>query len=128
MVSNRRIPARLVLLTALALVLKPAIYAQEGTPQRGMVEIGVRALAGDRNSSQFNEYRDLSPGLFIRQASLDLENLFQSTYFLSFQTRQSWQNDQHFLGGFGKYGKFGCEARRDGTPHDFTNAASTFFT
>ena len=40
----------------------------------------------------------------------------------------SWQDDQHFLGVFGRYGKFSCEVRRDGTPHDFTNTAATLFT
>jgi len=127
MTSNRRILGRLALLPALALLPMPAVYAQE-VPERGVLEIGVRALAGDRSSSQFDEYRDIKPGLFIRQASVDLEHLFQSKYFLNFQTTQSWQNDQHFLGAFGKYGKFGCEVRRDGTPHDFTNTATTLFT
>src|SRR5450759_399199 len=127
MTSNRKTLGRLALLPALALLPMPAVYAQEA-PQRGVLEIGVRALAGDRSSSQFNEYRDLRPGLFIRQASLDLENLGQANYFLNFQTTQSGQNDQHFLGVFGKRGKFGCEVRRDGTPHDFTNTAATLFT
>jgi MtrB/PioB family decaheme-associated outer membrane protein len=127
MTSNRRILGRLALLPALALLPMPAVYAQE-VPERGVLEIGVRALAGDRSSSQFDEYRDLRPGLFIRQASVDLEHLFQSKFFLNFQTVQSWQNDQHFLGVFGRYGKFGCEVRRDGTPHDFTNTGATLFT
>lgn len=127
MLSNRRSSVGLASLAAL--VLASAIYAQEGAQNRsGMVEIGVRALAGDRGSSQFNEYRDISPGLFIRGASLDLDHLFQSNYFLNFQTRQSWQNDRHFLGDFGRYGKFTCEVRQDGTPHNFTNSAATLFT
>jgi MtrB/PioB family decaheme-associated outer membrane protein len=129
MMLKGRIPGRLALISSLALVLMPALYAQEGTtPERGSIEIGIRALAGDRSSSQFNEYRDIRPGLFVSQASLDLEHLFHSNYFFNFQTVQSWQNDQHFLGVFGNYGKFNCEVRRDGTPHDFTNTAATLFT
>ncbi len=127
MVSHRRIRGRLALLSALALATMPATYAQETAPQHGSVEIGVRGLAGDRDSSRFNEYRDLRPGLFIRQASLDMDHLFQSKFFLNFQTNQSWQNDQHFLGIFGRRGKFECEVRRDGTPHDFTSTAATLF-
>src|ERR1035437_6322998 len=87
MTSNRRILGRLALLPALALLPMPAVYAQE-VPERGVLEIGVRALAGDRSSSQFDEYRDIKPGLFIRQASEDLEHLFQSKYFLNFQAGQ----------------------------------------
>jgi MtrB/PioB family decaheme-associated outer membrane protein len=127
MTSNRKTRGCLALLPALALLSMPAVCAQE-VPERGVLEIGVRALAGDRSSSQFDEYRDIRPGLFIRQASVDLEHLFQSKYFLNFQTTQSWQNDQHYLAVFGKYGKFNCEVRRDGTPHDFTNTAATLFT
>src|ERR1051326_2226325 len=103
------------------LLPRPDLHAQEGAPPRGDLEIGVRALAGNRNSSQFNEYRDLTPGLYIRRADLDLEHLLGTEYFLTFQTRQSWQNDQRYLATFGKYGKFTCDAREDGTPHDFTN-------
>ena len=129
MVSKKKsILGRLALIPALALAIQPAVYAQDGEPDHGSVEIGVRGLAGNRSSSQFDEYRDLAPGLFIRQANLDLENLFQSKYFLNFQTTQSWQNDQRFRGAFGRYGKFKCEARRDETPHDFTSTAATLFT
>src|SRR5579872_5675807 len=129
MMLERRIPSRLALLPSLSLLLLPALCAQESTtPERGSIEIGIRALAGDRSSSQFNEYRDIRPGLFVNQADLDLEHLFHSNFFFNFQTRQSWQNDQHILGVFGNYGKFTCEVRRDGTPHDFTNTASTLFT
>ena len=125
MVSNPGLFARFALLLALV----PALYGQEDTgQQRAFVEIGVRGIAGNRDSAQFYGYRDIAPGVFIQQASLDLEHLFQSTYFLNFQTRQSWQNDQQFLGEFGKYGRFGCEVRRIGTPHDFADSAATLFT
>jgi MtrB/PioB family decaheme-associated outer membrane protein len=126
---NIRIIGRLfhpVLLLAM-LLPGPALHAQEGNPPKGDVEIGVRTLAGDRTSSQFNEYRDLTPGLYIQRADLDLEDLFQTKYFLTFQTRQSWQKDQRFLATLGRYGKFGCDVRWDGTPHDFTNSAASLF-
>src|ERR1035438_3885390 len=97
MTWHQRILGRLALLPALALLPMPAAYAQE-VPERGVLEIGVRALAGDRSSSQFDEYRDIRPGLFIRQASFDLEHVLQSEFFVNFQTMQSWQKDQHFLG------------------------------
>ncbi len=129
MVSTTRILCRLAFVPALALFTGPALHAQEGgSPPSGTIEIGFRTLAGNRNSSQFDEYRDLRPGVYIQQASLDLEHLFHSDYYLNFQTRQSWQNDQHFLGAFGKPGRLGCDIRRDGTPHDFTNSAATLFT
>lgn len=127
MFLKKRISGRLALLPALALVLQPAVYAQE-TPQHGFIEIGIRALAGDRSSSQFDEYRDIRPGLFIREADVDLDHLLHSNYFFNLQTRQSWQNDRRFLGVFGNRGKFTCEVRQDATPHDFTNTATTLFT
>src|SRR5512146_2754870 len=104
MMSNPRLFDRFALLPALAVALVPAVCGQEsGSVQpRGMVEIGVRGLAGDRDSAQFYGYRDLAPGVYIEQGTLDLDHLFSSNYFLNFQTRQSWQNDQHFLGGLGK--------------------------
>jgi MtrB/PioB family decaheme-associated outer membrane protein len=126
--AHNNILGRLALLSTLALSMTPAIHAQETPPEHGVFELGVRGLAVDRNSSRFDEYRDLRPGLFIRQAGVDLEHLFDGKYYLNFQSVQSWQDDQHFLGTFGRYGKFDCEARRDGTPHDFTSAAATLFT
>src|SRR5437899_5728790 len=57
--SNRRLFGRFALLPALAAVLGPALYGQESDPPRGMVEIGVRGLAGNRDSSQFSQYRSL---------------------------------------------------------------------
>jgi hypothetical protein len=128
MVSNRRTFGRLALIPALALALGPVLTAQETEQKRAFVEIGFRTLAGDRDSSQFDRYRDITPGLYIQQASLDLDHLFNSTYYLNFQTRQSWQNDQQFLGRFGKYGKLGCEVSRFGTPHDFTASSVTMYT
>ncbi len=128
MVSNRRLSGRLALFPALVLMALGVPLCGQETAQRGMIEVGFRGVAGNHDSAQFDEYRDLRPGLFIQQASVDLEHLFQTNYFLTFQTRQSWQDDQHFLGEFGKYGRFGCEVRRDGTPHDFTKSAATLFT
>jgi hypothetical protein len=60
------------------ILLAPSLRAQEVNPPRGEFEIGARALAGDRSSSQFNEYRDIRPGLFVEQANFDMEHLFHT--------------------------------------------------
>lgn len=116
------------LLLPFALLLRPAVHAQDKGPERGNIEIGVRALAGDHNSSQFDEYRDLRPGLVIQEFQASLDHLFQKNYFLTFQTRNSWQNDRAFRATFGDYGKYHFELDWNSTPHDFTNTAVTLFT
>jgi MtrB/PioB family decaheme-associated outer membrane protein len=113
---------------AFALLPRPSLHAQEGNSERGILEIGARGLAGDRNSSKFDEYRDLSPGFFVQRFETRLEHLFQSNYFFNFQTRKSLDNDQSFRASFGNYGKFHFDVKWDATPHDFTNAASTLYT
>src|ERR1019366_7880863 len=93
-------------LLALVLALNPALRAQDDTPKNGVLEIGVRGLAGDRASSQFNEYRDIQPVLFVQLFQTDLEHLFGRNYFLTFQTRYSAQKDKRFYATFGDTGKF----------------------
>ncbi len=123
--AGRRV--RLVLLLAVVLLPGPAVGQEQGAKSVDL-EIGVRALAGDHNSSQFDEYRDLRPGLFIQGFQSSLDHLFQKHYFLTFQTRNSLQNDRAFRATFGDTGKYHFEFNWHSTPHDFTNTAVTLFT
>src|ERR1035437_1285166 len=117
-----------ILLLPFALLLKPVLHAQETGPERGNAEIGVRALAGNHDSSQFNQYRDLHPGFFLQDFQTSLDHLFHGNYFLTVQTRDSLQKDQRFRMTFGDYGRFKFEFDWDSTPHEFSNSAVSLFT
>ncbi len=119
---------RLALLLPFVLVLRPAANAQEKPTERMDVEIGVRALAGDRTSAQFDEYRDLHPGVYVRGFQAGLDHLFGRNLFLTLQTRDSLRADQAFRATFGDTGKFRFEFDWQGTPHDFTSRAVSLFT
>jgi MtrB/PioB family decaheme-associated outer membrane protein len=102
--------------------------AQDQGPQNGDVAIGVRGLAGNRSSSQFNEYTDIVPGFFLQRANLNLNDLFQKKYFLSCQMRDAVRMDADYRCATGRYGKFRFEFNWNETPHDFTNTATSLFT
>jgi hypothetical protein len=115
-------------LLALAFLWKPTLYAQEEGPQNGILEAGVRALAGDHTSSKFNEYRDLRPGAFVRQFNVNLPSLSGGTYFLNCQARSillrdSDRRDSDYLCAAGQNGKFRLEFKVNDIPHVFTNTA-----
>jgi MtrB/PioB family decaheme-associated outer membrane protein len=118
---------RAVLLLPLSLLLRPALHAQDGMTESGSVEAGVRALAGNRDSSQFNEYRDLRPGVFLKLFDLRLDHLFRKNYFLELQSRDSVLKDQSYRLAFGAYGKFHFDILWNEIPHDFTNTAISLF-
>ena len=68
MTTNRRILGRLALLPALALLPMPAVYAQE-VPERGVLEIGVRALAGTEARRSLTNIETSGPdSSFVRPA------------------------------------------------------------
>jgi len=119
---------RPAMVLSLALTSLPALYAQDDTPQHGSAEFGARGLAGDRSSSQFNEYRDIVPGFFLQRGSVYLDDLFQKKYSLSCQTRDTLLKNSDYRCAIGRYGKFRFEFNWNDTPHDFTNTATTLFT
>src|ERR1039458_3978090 len=77
-----------ILLLPIVLLLKPVLHAQETSPERGNLEIGVRALAGDHDSSQFNEYRDLHSGFFVQDFQASLDHLLHGDYFLTVRSEE----------------------------------------
>ena len=120
-----RLPVR-ALLTGISLLLAGSAFAQEEA-RRGSIEVGVRVLAGDRNSSKFEEYRHFPKGFYIQNFRLHLDELFGKSYFFSFQTRETLERDQGYLLRAGRTGKFRFEFRWDQTPHLFTNSAKNLF-
>jgi MtrB/PioB family decaheme-associated outer membrane protein len=114
-------------LILLVLLLQPALYAQDEDPKHGSLEIGVRALVGDHGSSQFNEYRDLTPGFFVQRFEANLADLFSKKYFLNLQTRETLRKDSAYRLAAGQYGRYRIEFKWDDTPHVFTNSATILF-
>ena len=102
------------------------LCAQAGEGERGQIEIGIRRLWGDRSSSQFNAYRDIPQGLFIRYSEVNLNNLLHNSFFVNLQSRDTRERDQTYLLGLGAYRKYRIDVRGDQTPHVFTNTARSF--
>jgi MtrB/PioB family decaheme-associated outer membrane protein len=101
-------------------------YAQGSENNEGRIELGVRQLYGERNSAKFKEYRDIPQGFFVKQAEVNLDNLFKNSFFFSFQTRDPRENDQTFLFSLGAYRKYRLDLKWDQTPHVFTTTAKSF--
>jgi len=124
---------RCALLAPLVLLPEGILCAQsEGSPA-GLLEVGVRALAGDDASSKFDEYRDLRPGPFVRRFNVNLPGLSGGKYFLNCQARNilakdsDERRDSDYLCAAGQYGKFRLEFKVNDTPHVFTNTAQTLW-
>jgi MtrB/PioB family decaheme-associated outer membrane protein len=116
----------------LVLPFRVAVYAQSEGPQAGVVQIGVRTLAGDHASSKFDEYRDLRSGPFVQGFNVNLPSLSGGEYFLNCQARNilvrdSDHRDSDFRCAAAQNGKFRIEFTLNDTPHVFTNSAETLF-
>ena len=117
-----------ILVLGLIVSLCPLLArAQDDKPRHGRIEVGVRQMTGKLNSSKFLEYRDISDGFFVERFELTLDDLGQERWFLNLQARETVEKDQSYLFGFGRYGTFDLQLRGDQTPHDFTDAARSFF-
>src|SRR4051812_24654627 len=93
----------LLLAQAIGQTTQPAAAAEnkpvvkEAGTTHGFVEFGVRAVTGDvygrpdlpfspsLRYSKMNEYRDIRDGFFIRNARIDMEDLFGANNYLNFQ-------------------------------------------
>jgi MtrB/PioB family decaheme-associated outer membrane protein len=114
------------LLPAFILPQSQTLYAQEAG-ERGYIEVGVRQLAGERDSSKFTEYRDLPSGFFLQRAEVRLNDLLNDKFFFNYKTRKANEQDQSHLLSAGRHGKFRVQFRWDQTPHYFSNTARSFF-
>ncbi|MBI4471498.1 MAG: MtrB/PioB family outer membrane beta-barrel protein, partial [Acidobacteria bacterium] len=110
------------------LLMTPAGPLQAQEEERGRIEIGIRHIFGDPNSSKFAEYRSIPKGLYIQRFELKLNNLLDDKYYFGYQARETLEKDQSHLLSAGAHGKYKMQLRWDQTPHNFTNMASSFFT
>lgn len=125
MCSRRSLSVSLLLL--LFLLPTGSLLGQEEEREIGRIDIGVRGIFGDHESSKFQEYRALPEGLFLRYFRADLGQFADSNVFVDIQARQTLENNQDFLLSAGAYGTHRLEFRFDETPHNFTNTASSFY-
>jgi len=123
------------------------LYSQETppaaeTPNRtyGYVDFGARAIVGEvygrpdlpyeplLKDSKLNEYRDLRDGFFVRNAHLQVDNLFGTRSYFTFMSQKAIYRDQAYLANFGEWGKYKIQFRYDQIPHIFSNTTRTIYT
>lgn len=127
----------LTLLAVAGMLLAPLLaLAQEGTPERGVIELGARVVTGETDgrwdlpfrpnfeNGKFNEYRDLKNGAFVKSFHT---NLFAGKTYFTVDSQSSLYNDQSWSAKVGQLGKFKAQFRYDETPHIFTNTARTLY-
>lgn len=107
---------------------------------RGVVEAGTRGIWGDvygrpdlpftpaLSTSDYNEYRDLRDGFFLRRFRLNLDSLSGTDYYLDLQSDKAIYRDQSYLGTFGQWDRFKLQFRYDEIPHIYSNTTRTFYT
>ncbi len=108
--------------------------------ERVMVEFGLRNFWGDvfgrpdlrfkpdLRTSKLNEYSDIRKNFFIRRARINLDDLFGTANYLSYQTQSAFYRNQSHLITFGQWNRFKLQFRYDEIPHIFTNTARTIYT
>ena len=133
--------AKSVTFVLLVLLSGPVILlGQEESAAHGTVEAGGRTSWGDvygrpdlpfkpsLKTSNYNEYRDLRDGFFIRRFRLNMGELSGSKYFVDVQSDKSIYRDQSYLVTFGRWNRFKVQIRYDEIPHLFSNTTRTLYT
>jgi MtrB/PioB family decaheme-associated outer membrane protein len=91
----------------------------------GSVDVGGMYTFGDRNSSKFNDYRDMDNG-FLGELYLKGEKK-DSPYYFELGAKNPTRDDQSYEGAFGRYGLFNLELEWDGVRHVLGEDAGTIF-
>jgi MtrB/PioB family decaheme-associated outer membrane protein len=79
-------------------------------------------------TSNYDEYRDLRDGFFIRRFRLTMDDLAKSKYFVDLQSDKAIYLDQSYLATFGAWNRFKVQIRYDEIPHIFSNTTRTPYT
>ena len=146
----------LSLCALLALLLVPmAASAQEQTPERGVIEFGIRGVTGDVYgrtqpgtvpfsngfrpdllNTSLNTYNDYRNSFYIPRVNLHFDNFLGSDSYLKLQSASngfafegggSLSRDMSALITVGQYGHYKLQFRFDETPHIFTGTTRTLF-
>lgn len=98
-----------------------------GTGTHGKAEVYGVSPHGDRDSSKYEEYRDIPRDHpFVDELELHHENE-EKSYYIEFRTEDTLQDDQRYILRMGKYGKYEMELGWDEIPHRLSNAARTLY-
>jgi MtrB/PioB family decaheme-associated outer membrane protein len=89
----------------------------------GMVSIITRTVDGERDSSKFEEYRDIPDGV-SGKVRLGYRS---DRYFFDLKAKDIAEDDQYFRLRSGLYGKFKVEIIYDKIPHRFAYDARTLY-
>ena len=122
-----------VLISLLAGVLPCAAQEeQQQQPQQsaatweGSLTFGVQLLAGNRDSSKFEEYRDVPNRPWLDQLNIQRSDDKKGRYVI-FDTTHPGLRDARATLRLGEYGRYGLEVYWDKTPHDLANNGRTIF-
>jgi len=130
----------LVLSAVSAFLLFPVgMLCQDKDADHGSIDFGVRFATGDVDgrpdlpfqpllrTSQFNEYRDIRDGFYVRRMDIKFDNVLHSKNYVAFQSQSTLYRDQSYLLTYGNYGKYKLQFRYDEIPHIFSNTTETLF-
>lgn len=127
------------LLLAGMLMLASVMLAQERAAWHGSVDAGARDVWGDvygrpdlpftpaLRTSDYNEYRDIRDGFFIRRFYLFRDDRNDSKYFVNLQSDRAIYRDQSYLGTVGAWNRFQVQIRYDEIPHTYSNLTRTLY-
>lgn len=121
---RRLIKHSLILLTAGFLLLPTYSFAEEDATISGEGSVIVRTVEGERESSKFEEYREIPDGL---SGEAELRYKRKEGYFLEFRAKDIAEDDQYFNLKAGNYGKYRVELGYDKLPHRFAYDAKTLY-
>jgi len=109
-----------VVISLLAVAAPCATQQQEqeqpAAAWEGSLLFGVQVLEGDRDSSKFEEYRDVPSGPWLDMLSIAREDAKSGKYLL-LDTSHPGLKDARATLRLGKYGAYGLEIYWDKTPH-----------
>ena len=98
-----------------------------GFESHGSGEVYGVSPHGDRDSSKYEEYRDIPRDHpFLDQLEIELEN-DKKNYYIEFRTEDTLQDDQRYILRMGKYGKYEMELGWDEVPHRLSNTGRTLY-
>ena len=105
------------------LLLPLYVFAEEDTVS-GKAGVILRSVDGARESSKFEEYRDIPEGV---SGEVDIRYKKKDTYFFEFKAKDIAEDDQKLKLSTGRYGKYRIELIYDQIPHRFAYDAKTLY-
>lgn len=112
------------IITGLFLLASPLTGAAEDIDVSGSVDLGIKQLDQDNNSSKFNEYKDDENNIYINELNLSLTG-DDTIPFFDFKGSNLSRDDQEISIRHGLPGKWQLEIDWSEIPHLISNQAKT---